>query len=325
MGHGEEERGGAEGGARTGDSGGRVGDGREENSDEKGRDGTVGGARQGKRGREEEEGQGRRAARQRPAAKQQQPPQAPPTQAEGTGHATEDATDGKGGQGGRQSGLADARGEQQGEGAARAGSSVVTAPEAAELAAAEALVMLAGGEPAKKGGASQDGPREGVGGAVGGAGRGRKRKDAAGDALLAAEAKAVWWAKTRAAMCGVLRRVARKRARRAGGERSGGAGGSGAHVAGSKRDASDRDARDGSTVDGRRSTVDGGINGKAPRVEYERRYPTRDIEPERQEGATGPDRPKRKRVDGMACYANSGEGMKRRCDATGRPPGRPPG
>ena len=69
----------------------------------------------------------------------------------------------------------------------------------------------------------------------------------------------------------------------------------------------------------------GGINGKAPRVEYERRYPARDIEPERQEGATGPDRPKRKRVDGMACYANSGEGMKRRCDATGGPPGRPPG
>ena len=128
----------------------------------------------------------------------------------------------------------------------------------------------------------------------------------------------MWWARTLAAMCGVLQRVARKRARRAGGERSGGAGGSGAHVAGSKRDASDRDACDG-------STVDGGINGKAPRVEYERRYPARNIEPEGREGATGPDRPKRKRVDGMACYANSGEGMKRRCDATGRPPGRPPG
>ena len=154
--------------------------------------------------------------------------------------------------------------------------------------------------------------------AAGRAGRGRKRKDAAGAAQLAAEAGAVWWARTLAAMCGVLQRVARKRARRAGGERSGGAGGSGAHVAGSKRDASDRDACDG-------STVDGGINGKAPRVEYERRYPARNIEPEGREGATGPDRPKRKRVDGMACYANSGEGMKRRCDATGRPPGRPPG
>ena len=171
----------------------------------------MGGARQGKRGREEEEGQGRRAARQRPAATQQQPLQTSPTQVEGTGHATEEGTDGERGQGGGQDGVADARGEQQGEGAARAGSSVVTAPEAAELAAAEALVMLAGEEPAKKGGTRQDGPREGAGGAVGGAGRGRKRKDAAGDAQSAAEAKAVWWARTLAAMCGVLRRVARKR------------------------------------------------------------------------------------------------------------------
>ena len=69
----------------------------------------------------------------------------------------------------------------------------------------------------------------------------------------------------------------------------------------------------------------GGINGKAPRVEYERRYPAREIEPERRVEETGPDRPKRKRVDGRTCYANSGEGSKRRCDATGRPPGRPPG
>ena len=101
-----------------------------------------------------------------------------------------------------------------------------------------------------------------------------------------------------------------------------GAGSSSEQLAGSKRGASAMDAGDGSTD---LQEVGGGINGKAPRVEYERRYPARDIEPERQEGATGPDRPKRKRVDGMACYANSGEGMKRRCDATGRPPGRPPG
>ena len=64
---------------------------------------------------------------------------------------------------------------------------------------------------------------------------------------------------------------------------------------------------------------------RAQRVEYERRYPTRGVEPERRAEETGPDRPKRKRVDGRECYANSGEGSKRRCDTTGRPPGRPPG
>ena len=69
----------------------------------------------------------------------------------------------------------------------------------------------------------------------------------------------------------------------------------------------------------------GGVNRKAPRVEYERRYPAREVEPERRAEETGPDRPKRKRVDGRTCYVNSGEGSKRRCDATGRPPGRPPG
>ena len=69
----------------------------------------------------------------------------------------------------------------------------------------------------------------------------------------------------------------------------------------------------------------GGINGKATRVEYERRYPAREVEPERRAEETGPDRPKRKRVDGRECYANSGEGSKRRCDAMGRPPGRPSG
>ena len=185
---------------------------------------------------------------------------------------------------------------------------------------------------------------------MGGAGRGRKRKDAAGDAQLAAEAQAVWWARTRAAMCGVLRRGARKRAKRAGGARGGGASGSGAHVAGSKRDAKrhgrrrwfDRrtDLQEVRQTDtkNRQNQADpeartpgtprqqGGINGKAPRVEYARQYPAREIVTERRAEATGPDRPKRKRVDGRAaCYANSGEGAKRRCDATGRPPGRPPG
>ena len=55
------------------------------------------------------------------------------------------------------------------------------------------------------------------------------------DTQLADEVSRVWWAKTRAAVCGVLRRVARKRARREGGERGGGASGSGGHLAGSKR------------------------------------------------------------------------------------------
>ena len=63
--------------------------------------------------------------------------------------------------------------------------------------------------------------------------------------------------------------------------------------------------------------------GKQRKVEYERPYPERTTEQERR--GEGPDRPKRKRVDGNVCYANSGEGSKRRCDATGRPPGRPPG
>ena len=58
-------------------------------------------------------------------------------------------------------------------------------------------------------------------------------------------------------------------------------------------------------------------------VEYERQYPERTQDQARR--GEGPDRPKRKRVDGAVCYANSGEGAKRRCDATGRPPGRPPG
>ena len=130
-------------------------------------------------------------------------------------------------------------------------------------------------------------------------------------------------------MCGVLRRVARKRARRGGGARGEGAGSSGEHRAGSKRDASDMDAGDGSKQANLQevSTLgqQGGKDSKAPRVEYERRYPERAVEPERRAEETGPDRPKRKRVDGQTCYANSGEGSKRRCDATGRPPGRPPG
>ena len=123
-----------------------------------------------------------------------------------------------------------------------------------------------------------------------------------------------------------MRRAMRKRARREGGERGGGASGGGGHLAGSKRAASTRDACDRST-----GTVGGGINarintGKKSKTDdtaYERRYPERTQEQERR--GEGPDRPKRKRVDGGVCYANSGEGSKRRCDATGRPPGRPPG
>ena len=69
---------------------------------------------------------------------------------------------------------------------------------------------------------------------------------------------------------------------------------------------------------------------KQRKVEYTRPYPERkdDGAGAARHGevtADGPDRPKRKRVDGSVCYANSGEGSKRRCEATGRPPGRPPG
>ena len=109
-------------------------------------------------------------------------------------------------------------------------SAVAVAPEAAELAAAEALVLLAGGEPAKEGRAGGNGLRERAEDVAGRTGRGRKRKDAAGAAQLAADAEAVWWAKTRAAMCGVLRRVAKKRARRGGGAWGGGVSSSGEHV-----------------------------------------------------------------------------------------------
>ena len=197
-----------------------------------------------------------------------------------------------------------------------------------ELAAAEALLQLAGMGPAEEraagGGETQKGERDGAGRA----GRGRKRKDAAGAAQLAAVTEAVWWAKTRAAMCGVLRRVARKRAKRGGGARDGGAGSSGEHLAGGKRDATARDASDRSEQANLQEAgtlgQKGGVNRKAPRVEYERRYPAREVEPDRRAEETGPDRPKRKRVDGQVCYANSGEGSIRRCDATGRPPGRPP-
>ena len=81
-------------------------------------------------------------------------------------------------------------------------------------------------------------------GEEGRAGRGKNRKDAAGAAQQAAEVGAVWWAKTLAAMCRVLRRAARKRAKCGGGARGGGAGSSGAHMAGSMRDASMMDAGD---------------------------------------------------------------------------------
>jgi len=119
----------------------------------------------------------------------------------------------------------------------------------------------------------------------------------------------------------VLRRVARKRARRGGGVGSGGAGSSGARLAGSKRDSDDRDACDRSKQADLQEAGTLGKKRKPDDTAYERRYPERTQEQERR--GEGPDRPKRKRVDGDVCYANSGEGSKRRCDATGRPPGRP--
>ena len=69
-------------------------------------------------------------------------------------------------------------------------------------------------------------------------------------------------------------------------------------MAGSKRDASVMDAGDGSTDLQEVGTPrqQGGVHGKAPRVEYARQYPAREIVPERRAEATGPDRPKRKRM-----------------------------
>ena len=148
-----------------------------------------------------------------------------------------------GAEGGRDGAEGVAEGRQR-VGAARASGGTVVMPTAAEMAAAEALVQLACGGPAKTSAARGDERQEGAQEAVGAKGRGRKRKDAAADAQLAAEVGQVWWAKTRAAVCGVLRRVARKRARRGGGVGSGGAGSSGARLAGSKRDSGDMDAGD---------------------------------------------------------------------------------
>ena len=63
------------------------------------------------------------------------------------------------------------------------------------MAAGEGLVQLGNGGPAEAGGGSQGGRQEGAEVAAGRGGRGKKRKDAAGAAQLAAEAGAVWWAK----------------------------------------------------------------------------------------------------------------------------------
>ena len=72
----------------------------------------------------------------------------------------------------------------------------------------------------------------------------------------------------------------------------------------------------------------GGTSGSGGRGVYERRYPDRTEEPVRRDGATGPERPKRMRPDGAACYVegrNGGLGVKRRNVQQGEQPGRPPG
>ncbi len=79
----------------------------------------------------------------------------------------------------------------------------------------------------------------------------------------------MWWAKTRAAVYGVLQRVARKRARRGGGASSGGAGSSGAHLAGSKRGSDAMEASDRSNLRGGAYTDyfdTGGDNGRQGEV-----------------------------------------------------------
>ena len=71
-------------------------------------------------------------------------------------------------------------------GAACASSGAVVEPTAAEVAAAEALVQLASGGPAEASEVRRGERQAGAQEAVGAAGRGKKRKDAAADAQLAA-------------------------------------------------------------------------------------------------------------------------------------------
>ena len=150
------------------------------------------------------------------------------------------------------------------------------------------------------------------------AGKKSKVKSSSGSGIPDAGAS---WAAVKAMMCCVLHRMARKQARRRGGAAGGaGAGGSAqhsghkrAHFAASAPTASIQHSGD----------LPANQEKRRKNNEYERQYPGRTQEQEKR--GEGPDRPKRKRVDGSMCYANSGEGSKRRCDATGRPPGRPPG
>ena len=129
------------------------------------------------------------------------------------------------------------------------------------------------------------------------------------------------WAAVKAMMCCVLHRMARKQARRRGGAKGNVGAGSSAQHSGHKRAHFAASAPTASI----QHSGDLSANQEKRRKnnEYERQYPGRTQEQEKR--GEGPDRPKRKRVDGSVCYANSGEGSKRRCDATGRPPGRPPG
>ena len=112
-------------------------------------------------------------------------------------------------------------------------------------------------------------------------------------------------------------------ARRGGAKGSVGAGGSTRHSGHKRAQCATTDPTVGIQPTHEELQANQGKKRKPDDTAYERRYPERTQEQERR--GEGPDRPKRKRVDGDVCYANSGEGSKRRCDATGRPPGRPPG
>jgi len=147
-------------------------------------------------------------------------------------------------------------------------------------------------------------------------------------------ARQVQWALVRAVMCGVLHRTWQKQRRK---RRAVGAAGMSApgRQRGDEGMKGDDAAYSGPPLSGdpflgRPLTLPkAGVHRctKSARLEiYEKMYPPTQEEPTRREGATGPERPQRKRPSGQQCYANGGEGAKRRRKAeTGMPEGRPPG
>ena len=157
----------------------------------------------------------------------------------------------------------------------------------------------------------------------------RRRREEAQAAQAQSEKEArvseeVHWARVRAAMAAVALRKGGRRwrpsAARAVVRAERAAGGSGTGVNGSRVIAAMAEPK---------MVTNSGGGGKASKgVAYGRSYPACTEEPVRREGATGPERPKRMRPDGAACYVegrNGGLGVKRRNVQQGEQPGRPPG